>query len=34
MVQLTRDALDAARERVPPLAELMNHMGIAKPPAA
>jgi len=34
MAQLTREVLDAARERVPPLAELMNHMGIAKPPAA
>ncbi len=29
--QLTRAVLDEARERVPQLAELMNHMGIAKP---
>src|SRR5690606_11892200 len=27
---LDRDLLDRARERVPQLAELMNHMGIAK----
>ena len=30
MVQLTRAVLDEARERVPQLAALMNHMGIAK----
>ena len=30
LVRLTRAVLDEARERVPQLAELMNHMGIAK----
>lgn len=30
MAHLTRDVLDEARTRVPQLAKLMNHMGIAK----
>ncbi|MGJ4749012.1 hypothetical protein ACQV5M_21800, partial [Leptospira sp. SA-E8] len=30
MERLDRDLLDQARERVDQLAELMNHMGIAK----